>query len=144
MNKQELIETLSNNRRALGFDAERYNMHMPIGPYTLSVSVGDGMYSTPRQGGFEPEGYTAVEAAIIDNDGQLMSVKEIHSKFGLYCAQQCESYGLGDDDEEDNSWTNMCTVMPYISWDVVVRVANAIELHSPSANDIAGYHKDMI
>ena len=49
MNKQELIETLSNNRRALGFDAERYNMHMPIGPYTLSVSVGDGMYSM-RQG----------------------------------------------------------------------------------------------
>ena len=134
MNKQELIETLSNNRRALGFDAERYNMHMPIGPYTLSVSVGDGMYSMPRQGGLEPEDYRKVEAAIIDSDGELMSVKQIHNKFGLYCAQQCESYGLGDDDSD--SWEDMCTVMPYVSWDVVVHVANAIELHSPSAKDL--------
>ena len=136
MNKQQLIETLYKTRRSLGITDERYNMHMPIGPYTLSVSVGDGMYSTPRQGGFEPAGYTAVEAAIIDNDGQLMSVKEIHSKFGLYCAQQCESYGLGDDDEEDNSWADMCTVMPYISWDVVVNVANMIDKHSPDAKDL--------
>ena len=134
MNKQQLIETLSNNRRALGFDAERYNMHMPIGPYTLSVSVGDGMYSMPRQGGLEPEDYRKVEAAIIDSDGELMSVKQIHNKFGLYCAQQCESYGLGDDDSD--SWEDMCTVMPYVSWDVVVHVANAIELHSPSAKDL--------
>jgi len=134
MNKQELIETLSNNRRALGFDAERYNMHMPIGPYTLSVSVGDGMYSMPRQGGLEPEDYRKVEAGIIDSDGKLMSVKQIHNKFGLYCAQQCESYGLGDDDSD--SWEDMCTVMPYVSWDVVVHVANAIELHSPSAKDL--------
>ena len=134
MNKQELIETLSNNRRALGFDAERYNMHMPIGPYTLSVSVGDGMYSMPRQGGLEPEDYRKVEAGIIDSDGKLMSVKQIHNKFGLYCAQQCESYGLGDDDSD--SWEDMCTVMPYVSWDVVVHVANAIEKYSPSAKDM--------
>ena len=134
MNKQELIETLSNNRRALGFDAERYNMHMPIGPYTLSVSVGDGMYSMPRQGGLEPEDYRKVEAGIIDSDGKLMSVKQIHNKFGLYCAQQCESYGLGDDDSD--SWEDMSTVMPYVSWDVVVHVANAIEKHSPSAKDL--------
>ena len=134
MNKQELIETLSNNRRALGFDAERYNMHMPIGPYTLSVSVGDGMYSMPRQGGLEPEDYRKVEAGIIDSDGKLMSVKQIHNKFGLYCAQQCESYGLGDDDSD--SWEDMCTVMPYITWAQVVFVANMIERHSPSAKDM--------
>ena len=142
MNKQQLIETLYKTRRSLGINDERYNMHMPIGPYTLSVSVGDGMYSTPRQGGFEPAGYTSVEAGILDNDGELMSVKEIHSKFGLYCAQQCESYGLGDDD--DDSWADMSTVMPYISWAEVVFVANMIDRHSPSAEDIAGFQKDRI
>jgi len=135
MNKQQLIETLSNNRRALGFDAERYNMHMPIGPYTLSVSVGDGMYSMPRQGGLEPEDYRKVEAAIIDSDGDLMSVKQIQRTFGTDCAKLCESYGLGDDDD-DNSWADMCTVMPYITWAQVVFVANMIERHSPSAKDM--------
>jgi hypothetical protein len=137
MNKQELIETLSNNRRALGFDAERYNMHMPIGPYTLSVSVGDGMYSTPRQGGFEPDGYTAVEAAILDSDGALMSVNQISKKFGTGCAKLCESYGMVVGPRADGmQWADMCTVMPYITWEQVVFVASMIELHSPSAKDL--------
>ncbi len=142
MNRQELIETLYKTRRDIGLSGS-YNMHMPIGPYTLSVSVGDGMYCAPRQGGFEPSGYTTVEAAIIDNDGELMSVKQIHSKFGTDCAKLCESYGLGDDDE-DNSWEDMNTVMPYITWAQVVFVANMIERHSPSADDIAGFQKEMI
>jgi len=135
MNKQELIETLYSNRRSLGMDDERYNMHMPIGPYTLSVSVGDGMYSTPRMGGFEPAGYTAVEAAIIE-DGELLSVKQIQRKFGTDCAKLCESYGFGGDDDDDTTWEDMNTVMPYITWDDVIMVANTIDKHSPSAKDL--------
>ena len=142
MNKQQLIETLSSSRRTIGICGD-YNMHTSIGPYKLSVSVGDGMYCSPREGGFEPAEYTAVEAAIVGTDGDLMSVKQIQRTFGTDCAKLCESYGLGDDDE-DNSWEDMNTVMPYITWAQVVFVANMIERHSPSADDIAGFQKEMI
>ena len=137
MNKQQLIESLSKNSRFLGTQGEACNVHMPIGPYKLSVSVGQGLYCTPREDALALEDYERVEAAIIGTDGDLMSVKQIHNKFGADCAKLCESYNLGDD--EDNSWEDMQTVMPYISWAQVVFVANMIELHSPSATDIAGF-----
>ena len=140
MNKQQLIESLNSSRRTIGYSGD-YNMSTRIGPYKLSVSVGDGMYCSPREGGFEPAEYTTVEAAIIGTDGDLMSVKQIHSKFGTDCAKLCESYGLGDDDDY-SSWADMQTVMPYITWAQVVFVANMIELHSPSASDIAGFQKN--
>jgi len=133
MNKQDIIDNSTqqieaSERQAFSFLPIRSNLHLGIGPFTLSLAMGEGNYCSPRLGGITPESYDLVEAAILDGDG-LMNVIDIRSTFGLSVAKLCESFGL--DGQEDYS-----TVMPYITWDQVVTVANTIDRHSPSAKDL--------
>ena len=124
MNKQHIIE---NAQRTYHDHGMRYNLHLDIGPYTLSLGVGDGMYSNPRCGGFEIDGYTELEGAILDSEGNLMGHKEIKQKFGPYVASMCEGYGFGDDSSVGEMLGNSSTIMPYITWHEVVIVANIID-----------------
>jgi len=133
MNKQDIInnstQQLDPEENLVRFGCvRRSNLHLDIGPFTLSLAMGEGNYCSPRLGGITPESYDLVEAAILDGDG-LMNVMDIRSTFGLSVAKLCESFG--NEGQEDYS-----TVMPYITWDQVVTVANTIDRHSPSAKDL--------
>jgi len=138
----ETIEDIlfhSNSSRRERLDegwSRSYNLRMPIGPYTLSIGLGEGMYSAPRVALDDATEYTAVECAILNDDG-LLGVREITHKFGTDVAKLCEGYGFDEDDGSIGEMlANGSTVMPYITWDDVIMVANTIDKHSPSAKDL--------
>ena len=118
-----------------------YNLMMPIGPYTLSVAVGDGAYCLPRKTLEDIREYKALECAIlkdIDVMGvdHMLGVREINDTFGPEVAKLCEGYGFGEDTSIGEMLANGSTVLPYITWEQVIMVANAIDRHSPEGKDL--------
>ena len=121
---------------AEGWDRS-YNLKMPIGPYTLSIGLGDGAYCAPRVALDDPTKYESVEAAILDSSGKLLSVRRVNDNFGPEVAKLCEGYGFCDDEDGlGKALANSGTVMPYITWDEVLMVANTIDKHSPDIEDL--------
>ena len=122
--KQIIIETAESSQ---GESNYMYNLHFPIGQYILSIAVGEGNYCSPRELLDDVSEYTAVEVGIIDTNKprtgimrtQLMSLGEVEESFGDEVAKLCEGYGY----EEP---LNACTVLPWVTWYDVVRVANRI------------------
>ena len=45
---------------------------------TLSIQAGQGVYSTPREDGLEPENYSHFEVAILNTLGEFVTDKFIH------------------------------------------------------------------
>ena len=103
-----------------------YTLRMPIGPYWLSIALGEGAYCTPREVFPHPPAYEEVEVGISDDDG-LLGLNEITQKFGDDVAKLCDGYGYSG---------ASTTVLPYITWDQVIMVANAIERNAPEAKDL--------
>ena len=105
-----------------------YNLRFPIGQYILSIALGEGQYCSPRELLDDVSEYTAVEVGIIDTKKprtgamrtQLMSLGEVEESFGDGVAMFAEGFGY----EEP---LNACTVLPWVAWDDVERVANRIQ-----------------
>ena len=121
--KQIIIETAESSQ---GESNYMYNLHFPIGQYVMSIAVGEGNYCSPRTLLDDVSEYTAVEVGILDTSkrgrfgGQLMSLREVESSFGDGVAMFAEGFGY----EEP---LNACTVLPWVAWDDVERVANRIQ-----------------
>ena len=104
-----------------------YNLRFPIGQYILSIALGEGNYCSPRALLDDVSEYTAVEIGILDTKKprtgamrtQLMSLREVQESFGDGVAMFAEGFGY----EEP---LNACTVLPWVAWDDVERVANRI------------------
>jgi len=105
-----------------------YNLRFPIGKYIMSIAVGEGNYCSPRELLGDVSEYTAVEVGILDTSkprtgpmgSTLMSLREVEKSFGDEVAKLCEGYGY----EEP---LDGCTVLPWVTWADVVRVANRIQ-----------------
>jgi len=46
---------------------------------TISIQAGQGVYSTPREDGLEPESYSSFEVALINSKGAFVTNKFIDS-----------------------------------------------------------------
>ncbi len=46
---------------------------------TISIQAGQGIYSTPREDGLEPESYSSFEVALINSKGDFVTNKFIDS-----------------------------------------------------------------
>ena len=113
-----------------------YNLQLPIGKYTLSIGVGDGMYCTPRKSLEMVSSYTAVECAILKPEGGLMDLSEVTENFGDEVASLCEGYGFTD-------FHMSSTVLPYITWDEVVMVANRIRTTVDASRAYDAWNEEM-
>mgnify|MGYP003662867609 CR=1 FL=1 len=139
--KQIIIDKAESSQ---GLDNYMYNLHFPIGQYILSIAVGEGNYCSPRELLDDVSEYNAVEVAILDTNKprtgimrtQLMSLGEVEDNFGDEVAKLCEGYGY----EEP---LNACTVLPYTSWDDVVRVANHIRTTVQANKPADGWNDEM-
>ena len=97
------------------------------GTYKLSIVMGSTKYSSPSSTVYaDPAHYDRVECGILvlcgngDNHA-LMGLKAINAVFGDEVAKLCEGYGA------DPEWVISNTVMPRISWDDVLMVADKVE-----------------
>ena len=123
--KQIIIETAESSQ---GESNYMYNLHFPSGQYVMSIAVGERNYCSPRTLLDDVSEYTAVEVGILDTKKartgimrtQLMSLSEVQESFGDGVAMFAEGFGY----EEP---LNACTVLPWVAWDDVERVANRIQ-----------------
>ena len=121
--KQIIIETAESSQ---GENPYLYNLRFPIGQYILSIAVGEGQYCSPSELLDDVSEYKAVEVGILDTrkpegimGSRLMSLREVQESFGDGVARFAEGFGY----EEP---LNACTVLPWVAWDDVGRVANRI------------------
>ena len=121
-----------------------YTLRMPIGPYSLSIALGEGAYCTPREVLEDPTNYEEVEVGISDDEG-LLSLRMINDIFGDDVAKLCDGYGWTDltsldydvlAGAEERHGERSTTVMPYITWEQTIMVANAIDRVLPEAKDL--------
>jgi len=126
MNKQDIINEIGNNDPT----NVSFSKHLTIGPYTLSIATGSTSYCSPQRFLADVSEYTEMECAILHPDGSLMGVRDINHIFGSDVAALCEGHGFGDDSSIGEMLQDHSTVMPYITWEQVVMVANAIDQHS--------------
>ena len=123
--KQIIIDKAESSQ---GESPYMYNLHFPIGQYVMSIAVGEGNYCSPRALLDDVSESTAVEIGILDTKKprtgamrtQLMSLGEVEESFGDGVAMFAEGFGY----EEP---LNACTVLPWVAWDDVERVANRIQ-----------------
>ena len=122
--KQIIIDKAESSQ---GESPYMYNLRYTIGQYIMSIAVGEGNYCSPRTLLDDVSEYTAVEVGIIDTKkpkgalgGRLMSLREVEENFGDEVARFAEGFGY----EEP---LNACTVLPWVTWVDVVRVANRIQ-----------------
>lgn len=104
------------------------NLKLRVFPFTVSIAAGEGAYSSPRENMHPWEDYRTVEVAIYAPCGNsdnlsMLGHNDIFGLFGEDVAQLCEGWGF------DGFGADEGTVMPYITWDQVVMVVNAIEKH---------------
>jgi len=142
--KQIIIETAessqgeSNYMYNLRFRPEGVN-----GQYIMSIAVGEGNYCSPRALLDDVSEYTAVEIGILDTKKprtgamrtQLMSLGEVEESFGDGVAMFAEGFGY----EEP---LNACTVLPWVAWDDVVRVANRIRTTVQANKPADGWNEE--
>ena len=137
--KQIIIDKAESSQ---GLDNYMYNLHFPIGQYTLSIAVGEGNYCSPRELLDDVSKYTAVEVGILDTkmpkpDGsQLMSLSQVENNFGDEVAKLCEGYGY----EES---LGCSTVLPWVTWDDVVMVAKRIQTTVDAARKRNEWNEEM-
>ena len=128
-----------------------YTLQYTIGQFTLSISLGLSAYCHPRVGLQNPGDYKQVEGAILDDSKEgpgLMGVAEITSLFGRQVGRLCEGYGWDKKDEVDRDedgigamLSKSSTVMPFVTWDDIVMVADAIHNHYREINGITHARK---
>jgi len=129
----------SHNTRTEELDSgwkRSYNLRLPIGEYTLSIAVGDGMYCSPRTTLPNVADYEAVECAILTPKGGLMDLSEVTATFGDEVASLCEGYGFTD-------FHMSSTVLPYIIWEEVEMVANRIRTTVEASVPADGWNEEM-
>ena len=128
--KQIIIDNAASSQ---GESPYMYNLRYRIGQYILSIAVGEGNYCSPRELLGDVSEYTAVEVGIIDTRtrsrgieqdkgmwcSRLMSLHGIEESFGDEVARLCEGYGYDEG-------LGCSTVLPWVTWADVVRVANRI------------------
>ena len=138
--KQIIIDKAESSQ---GLDNYMYNLHFPIGQYTLSIAVGEGNYCSPRELLDDVSEYTAVEVGILDTSkpegsmgSRLMSLREVEESFGNEVAKLCEGYGY----EEP---LDSCTVLPWVTWSDVVMVACRIRTTVQANKPADGWNDEM-
>jgi len=139
--KEEIIEVATEHVHDEGTALSRRRLRLYAFPYDISIAIGEHAYCTPRESGHPWEDYEKVELAIFapcgDSDNMAMlGSSDIYELFGEDVAQHCEGWSLlREEDDEEFSMFNQNSVMPYISWDDVLQVVNAVKRHTPEAKD---------
>ena len=138
--KQIIIDKAESSQ---GESPYMYNLRYTIGQYIMSIAVGEGNYCSPRALLDDVSEYTAVEVGILDTSkpegimgSRLMSLREVEESFGTEVAKLCEGYGY----EEP---LDSCTVLPWVTWSDVVRVACRIRTAAQANKPADGWNNEM-
>ena len=139
--KEEIIEVATEHVHDADTAFARRRLRLYVFPYDISIAIGEHAYCTPRESGLPWEDYENVELAIYAPCGDsenmaMLGSSDIYHLFGEDVALHCEGWSLlREEDDEEFSQFNQNSVMPYISWDDVLQVVNAIKRHTPEAKD---------
>jgi len=138
--KEEIIEVATEHVHDEGTALTRRQLRLYVFPYDISIAIGEHAYCTPRESGHPWEEYENVELAIFapcgDSDNMAMlGSSDIYKLFGEDVAQHAEGWSLDREEEGGYSLFDQSSVMPYISWDDVLQVVNAVKRHTPEAKD---------
>jgi len=141
--KEEIIEAATEQVHDSGpNEAPRRQLKLNVYPYEISIVIGEHAYSTPREDGHPWEDYEKVELAIFGPCGNsdnmsMLGSSNIYKLFGEDAAQHCEGWSL-DLEQENESFATFesCAVMPYISWDDVLKVVNTVKQYTPEVKDL--------
>ena len=140
--KEEIIEVATEHVHDADTAFARRRLRLYVFPYDISIAIGEHAYCTPRESGLPWEDYENVELAIFAPCGDsenmaMLGSSDIYKLFGEDVAQHAEGWSLDrEEDDEEYSLFAQSSVMPYISWDDVLQVVNAIKRHTPEAKDL--------
>ena len=138
--KEEIIEVATEHVHDADTAFARRRLRLYVFPYDISIAIGEHAYCTPRESGLPWEDYENVELAIYAPCGDsenmaMLGSSDIYKLFGEDVAQHAEGWSLDREEEGDYSLFDQSSVMPYISWDDVLQVVNAVKRHTPEAKD---------